>query len=253
MNLLEVLGDLLGFFFIVLFFGLMIVFVAAGGARTRQELREIQAFKRLRRAVGLSVEQGTRLHISIGRGGLLGLPAASALIGLTALERSAHAASMSDRPPVATSGDGLLTILSQDTLRGTYRDLGVEHEFDPTNARLSGLTPFGYAAGALSTIHDEHVSANILAGNFGAEVALLTEAGERNDSLTIGGSDNIAAQAVLYAAAQEPLIGEELFAAGAYLGAGPMHTASLRVQDIMRWVLIAVIILGALAKLGGLL
>jgi hypothetical protein len=58
---------------------------------------------------------------------------------------------------------------------------------------------------------------------------------------------------VLYAAAQEPLIGEELFAAGAYLGAGQTHTASLRVQDIMRWVLIVVIILGSLAKLGGLL
>lgn len=253
MILLEVIGDLLGFFFVILFFGLMIVFAVAGRGRIRQEMREIQAYKRLRRAVGLSVEKGTRLHISIGRGGLLGLPGASALIGLTTLERGAQVASMSDRPPIATTGDGLLTILSQDTLRGTYRDLGIEHEFDPTNGRLSGLSPFGYAAGALSTIHDEHVTASILAGHFGAEVALLTEAGERNDSLTVGGSDSIPAQAVLYAAAQEPLIGEELFAAGAYLGAGRMHTASLRVQDIMRWVLIVVIILGGLAKLGGLL
>jgi hypothetical protein len=178
MILLEVIGDLLGFFFVVLFFGLMIVFAVAGRGRKRQEMREIQAYQRLRRAVGLSVEKGTRLHISIGRGGLLELPGASALIGLTTLERIAQAASMSDRPPVATTGDGLLTILSQDTLRGTYRDLGVEHEFDPTNGRLSGLSPFGYAAGALSTIHDERVTASILAGHFGAEVALLTEAGE---------------------------------------------------------------------------
>jgi hypothetical protein len=252
-NLLDVIVDLLGFLFVLLVFALMLVFLFARRRGYRYELREIQAFQRLQRAVGLSVEEGTRLHISLGRGGLLGLPGASALIGLTALERSAHAASMSDRPPVATSGDGLLTILSQDSLRGAYKDLGVEHEYNPNNGRLSGLTPFGYAAGALSTIHDEQVTVNVLAGHFGAEVALLTEAGQRSDSLTIGGSDSISAQAVLYASAHETLIGEELFAAGAYLGAGAMHVASLRVQDILRWGLIAVIILGGLAKLGGLL
>lgn len=253
MNQFELIGDLLGFLFVILFFALMLLFLFGRRGVIRYKLREIRAFKRLQRAVGLSVEEGTRLHISLGRGGLLGIPGASALIGFTTLERSAHAASMSDRPPVTTSGDGMLTILSQDTLRGTYKDLGVEHEYNPNNGRLSGLTPFGYAAGALSVIHDEHVSANILVGHFGAEVALLTEAGERNDSLTVGGSDNLPAQAVLYAAAQESMIGEELFASGAYLGAGKMHIASLWVQDILRWGLIAVIILGGLAKLGGLL
>lgn len=252
MNLLDVIGDWLGFLFVLLVIVLMLVFLFARHRHTtRRGLRDIQAYQQLRRAVGLSVEEGTRLHISLGRGGILGLPFASALAGLTALERSAHAASMGDRPPVATSGDGVLTILSQDTLRGAYKDLGVEHEFDLTNGRLSGLTPFGYAAGVLSTIHDEHVTANVLAGHFGAEVALITEAGERSASLTVGGSDSIPAQAVLYVAAQEPLIGEELFAAGAYLGAGSMHIASLLVQDILRWLLIAVIILGGLAKLGG--
>jgi hypothetical protein len=55
----------------------------------------------------------------------------------------------------------------------------------------------------------------------------------------------------LYAAAQEPLIGEELYAGGAYLGSGLMHLASLRTQDIFRWVIVAIILLGAIAKLVG--
>jgi hypothetical protein len=83
-------------------------------------------------------------------------------------------------------------------------------------------------------------------------VALLTEAAERSGSLTIGGSDQLQAQAVLYAAAQEPLIGEEVFASGAYLGVEPAHVASLRVQDIFRWALIIIILLGAAARLVGL-
>ena len=128
-----------------------------------------------------------------------------------------------------------------------------DREVDPTGGRITGLTPFSYAAGVIPVIHDEQVSTNILLGHFGPEVALLTEAGERVGSLTIAGSDQVATQAVLYAAAQEPLVGEEVFASGAYMGAPPAHVASLRVQDVFRWVLIAVILLGALARLVRLL
>jgi hypothetical protein len=47
------------------------------------------------------------------------------------------------------------------------------------------------------------------------------------------------------------LIGEELFAAGAYVGAGATHEASLQVQDILRWLVILAILGGALLKLAG--
>jgi hypothetical protein len=105
----------------------------------------------------------------------------------------------------------------------------------------------------MPAIHDEDVSANILTGHFGAEVALLTEAGERSSSLTVAGSDSLPAQAVLYATSDEPLLGEEIFGAGAYLGAGPAHSASLHMQDVLRWLLVAIIIVGAILKLLGIL
>ena len=47
------------------------------------------------------------------------------------------------------------------------------------------------------------------------------------------------------------LIGEELFAVPAYLQAGPFHVASLQVQDILRWVVIALILGGVVLKLVG--
>jgi hypothetical protein len=57
---------------------------------------------------------------------------------------------------------------------------------------------------------------------------------------------------VLYATAHEPLIGEELYAGGAYLQAGLAHEASLRAQDTVRWILVIVIILGVIVKALGL-
>ena len=45
--------------------------------------------------------------------------------------------------------------------------------------------------------------------------------------------------------------GEELFAAGAYVGAGASHDASLNAQDILRWLVILAILLGVGLKILG--
>ncbi len=239
--------NILGLFFVLVFFGLMIAASVVLRQREGRKLREIPAFVRLHRAIGLAVEAGSRLHISLGRGQLLSSQSAIGYVGLSILNRIARSTSISDRPPVATSGEGSLGILSQDTQQDAAKYLGVEA--DPMRGRITGLTPYSYAAGTLSFIQEEDIGANLLIGSFGNEVALITDAAERRDGMTLGGTDNLTGQAVLFAAAQEPLIGEETYAGGAYLGAGPMHIASLYAQDILRWVLIGLIVIGAILKL----
>ena len=219
--------------------------------RTPASFRSIGAYERLNRSVGLAVENGSRLHISLGRGNLFTTRGGSALAGLAMLRRLAERTSVSDRPPVATSGDASLAILSQDTLQSGYRAAGAEEQYRFSTGRLTGLTPFSYAAGAIPAIHDENVSANIILGDLGSEAALLAEASDRENADLIAASDNLSAQSIFYASAQDPLIGEELFAAGAYVGAGASHDASLNVQDILRWLIILALILGAGLKILG--
>jgi hypothetical protein len=208
---------------------------------------------RLYRAIGLSVEDGSRLHVSLGRGGLLSGRGGASLAGLAMLRYLTERTSASDKPPVATAGDPALAVLTQDTLKAGYEVANAEDLYQPTTGRLSGPTPFSFAAGAMPVVRDENVSANVLMGDFGPEIALVTEAAERSDVPTLGGTDDLPAQSILYAAAQEPLIGEELFAAGAYLGAGPSHAASLIVQDILRWALILFLLGGAALKMLGVI
>ena len=219
--------------------------------RSPAALRPIAAYQQLNRAVGLAVENGTRLHFSLERGSLYPARGASELAGLAMLRRLSERTSVSDNPPVVTSGDASLAFLSQDTLQSGYRAAGAEEQYRFTTGRLTGLTPFSFAAGAISTVYDENVSANVYIGDFGVESALLTEAAERQNSTLIASSDNLAAQSVFYASSQEPLIGEELFAAGAYVGAGPAHEASLNVQDALRWLVILVILAGSVLKFFG--
>ena len=221
--------------------------------RSPAQLREIPAFTKLAHALGLSIEDGKRLHISLGRGSLLYARGGSAFAGLALLRNIAERTSVSDMPSVASAGDPALGLLTQDTLQAGYQAAGVDELYVPTSGRVTGLTPFSYAAGAMHIAQDENVSTNIVIGHVGAEVGLLTESSDRNNVNLIGASDDLAGQSILYANTQDPLIGEELFAAGAYLNSDATHTASLTVQDIFRWVIILVILGGAAAKFVGVI
>lgn len=212
-------------------------------------LREIPALAQLYRVLGLSVEDGTRLHVSLGSGSLLDARGGSALAGLAMLRHIAERTSVSDKPSVASAGTSVLGLLAQDTLQAGYQVAGVEELYAPTTGRVTGLSPFGYAAGAMNISQDENVSANILIGNFGPEVALITDISERGNVITIGASDSLAGQAVLFANTQDALIGEELFSTGAYLGTNASHLASLTVQDILRWSIILILLGGAVFEI----
>jgi hypothetical protein len=235
--------------FIALALGLIVLLSFLGRDDPKRAFRSIKAFQHMQRSIELSVEDGSRLQISLGRGGVLGPQSAAAFAGLTLLRQVAEIAADSDQPPVATAGDGALMLLAQDTLRASYRRLGIRDQYTLRLAQMAGATPFSFAAGTLPLILDRAVLSTALVGSFGSEVGLIANASQRSEGFSLGGSDNLNAQAVLFAAADEPLLGEEVYAAGAYTNAGNAHQASLRAQDVLRWIIILLILSTALAPL----
>ncbi|MEX2160813.1 MAG: DUF6754 domain-containing protein [Anaerolineales bacterium] len=228
---------------------LLLLFSVIGVNNPRRALRSIKAFRQLRRTIELSVEDGSRLQISLGRGGLLGPESAAAFAGLTLLRQVTEIAADSDQAPVATTGDGTLMLLAQDTLRHSYRRLNISDQYYLRLGRVTGLTPFSYAAGTMPLILDRSVLASALVGSVGEEAGLITAASQASDAFSLGGSNTLNGQAVLFGSAQEPLIGEELYATGAYMNAGAAHQASLRAQDVFRWLIILLLAIIAVAPL----
>lgn len=238
---------------LLVFAGFLLGVVTLWKRRSPSYLREIPAFSRLIRALGLSIEDGKRLHISLGHGSLLDAQGGSAFAGLALLRKIAERTSVSDMPSIASAGDPALGLLTQDTLQAGYKAAGVEDAYVHTMGRVTGLTPFSYAAGAMHIAQNENVSTNIMVGHFGPEVGLIADSSERISVPLVGASDDLTGQSVLFAASQETLIGEELFASRAYLDADPVHSASLTVQDIFRWLIILALLGGAAAKFVGIL
>lgn len=245
------ISGILGFALTLTFFGLIILFLVAGRGKT-PNLRAIPAFARLREAIGRSMEAGSRLHLSLGRGSITGAESAAGFIGLSALDGMVRTTSSGDNPLVATSGDAVLSILASDTLASAYQALGIEAALDPTRSQLSGLTPFSFASGAFPVLADEKTVTHVFLGHFGSEIALMGDRAERSQHMTLAGSDHLVGQAVLFASVDEPLLGEELYASGAYIHKHPLHIASLQAQDVIRWLLVGAILAGAVVKSMGL-
>ena len=231
----------------------LLLIVTLWKRRSPARLRNIPALARLSHSLGLNIEDGKRVHVSLGHGNLLDARGGSAFAGLVLLRSIAEQTSVSDMPSVASAGDPVLGLLTQDTVQAGYQAAGVSELSVSTSGRVTGLTPFSYAAGAMYISRNENVSTNILVGHFGPEVGLLTDASDRDNVTLIGASDNLAGQSVLFVSTQDALVGEELFASNAYLSGDAAHAASLTVQDILRWVIILVLLGGALGKFVGMI
>jgi hypothetical protein len=237
---------LTAFFVALILAGLILLFGVTMRGRW-PVFRPLPGYDSVHSDVAASVEAGSRVHMALGEGQIIGVGAEAEFAGLSALTKIAQAASVSDRPPVATSSDGITSLLSQDVMYSTYRQMRVEERFDHDLGRLVGLGPAGYTAGAMITPREERVSATFLIGAMGAEAALIADTGAQRGSVTAAVTDPVG-QAAVFATTDNPLLGEELFAAGAYLKVSRMHAASLRGAGGQRGLGNGAILLGALGS-----
>jgi hypothetical protein len=245
------LENLIGLMVVVLTAAFMIVF-ALQDRKQNLPLRPIPALEKLDKAVGISVEDGRRLHVSFGRGDFLGYHAAGIVTNTAVLDEISRRSLGSDRPPAATSGDGVATLLAVDVLQSTQRHAFTNERMDARRGRLAGVTAMSYAAGVLPALHNENTSTMILGGALGAESRLILDAAEDEQVHILAAPDSLTGQAVAFSSPVDLLIGEEIFAMPAYLHAGSMHSGSLLAEDSLRWLIIAVMLLGAALRSIGL-
>lgn len=213
--------------------------------KTPYALRNIPAYAVIPGMIGAAIEANRPVHLSFGSAGIGNentlLALASAELMFNVIERAA----ISPNPPIITMSDAAAIPLAQDTLRKAYQSRDMLDRYRASSVRWypSGPRSLVLAAALTGMMADDDVQANVLSGSFGAEVALIgSQAGRRNQSLIVT-SDQLDGQAVALAMSDEPLIGEEIFVAGAYFNDRRALLAAAVTQDVLRWLLIITIII----------
>jgi hypothetical protein len=94
------------------------------------------------------------------------------------------------------------------------------------------------------------LEANVMIGAFGDEYLLMGEAAGRRKITHIGGASDPNVVPFVFVTADQMLMGEDMYAAGAYLTRKPWHIGSLLAQDFIRWgILIIIVVLVAIRTL----
>ncbi len=223
-------------------------FMARARTQHRRTWRPIPAFDALKGLVGRMAEDGRRVHIALGTGGVGDAQLPILLSGLAVLRYLARQGAPLGVAPLVTVADPTTMLLAQDVVYDAYRRKGVHKYYQPTDVQMIAPDATAYAVGVQSEVNQEAVAANVMLGHFEREYLLLGEAGAQRGLVQLAGSDTVDAHPFMLATAHNVLIGEEAFAAGAYLTGEPRYTASLRVQDVLRVLIVLVILLGVLWK-----
>ena len=206
-------------------------------------LRPIAVFDRLKHLASRAIESGYPIHVAMGSG-LIGSEATpEALMGLTVFDYIARHAATCGQPVQGTVADPTLLPAAQGLLRAARKESGFPEQYTPQEVGFYGPEPLAYAAGTLITLDDRRHLANVVIGRFGAEGLWIAEGATREGLSQIGGTVAPEDAALMYSSLKETIIGEEVYAAGAYLHR-PSHLGSLAAQDILRIVITLSIIIG---------
>lgn len=225
-------------------------------SKSRPRLRTIPAYDALKKLMSRAAETGQAVHVSVGTASIGEAQAADTMAGLYTLEFLADRAANSDIPPLVTLTDPTTLPAALDQLRRAYERQGYPDEYRFEQARFIAPKVNGssvpYAAGVMDVLNHEPVAANVMIGAFGEEYLLMAETGARRGIYQIGGASDPTILPFVQLTMTEPLLGEEIFASGAYLLERVGHYTSLIAQDIFRVVLVVLILVVVLLRMLGL-
>jgi hypothetical protein len=127
------------------------------------------------------------------------------------------------------------------------------HEFNesacPPSIQFLSEDQFAFASGYMGLVHRHQTETAFLFGQFAGESLILSEAGRQVQAFQIAGSVSPEQVPFFICTCDYTLIGEELFAAGAYLSGDKSDIGNLRAQDILKLLLMVLIAGGILWRL----
>jgi hypothetical protein len=247
-------SEIVIFALLAVFLIFFLVLFSASQRRKLSPLRELIPYQRIRGAIGRAAELGKGVHFSPGSGELSqGRHPVETLAGLTIGEAVARQTAQSGARLVTTTNGAVAYAAADNIASRGYANIGRLADYNAEDTRFitEGLNDaLPYLVGAADVVAHENTEVNIAVGYFAAEYLLLGETAVRSGANQIVGSSEASAIPLMLTTAdpEQVLIGEEVFAGGAYLQQRASHIASLIAQDALRIVIIIAIIVGVVLK-----
>ncbi|HHW17762.1 MAG TPA: hypothetical protein GXX30_02525 [Firmicutes bacterium] len=229
--------------FIAILFALVAIMIQRARAGLPiPPIRRIAGLEAIDEAIGRATEMGKPVHYSPGMSGF----APETYAGLATLSYVAKMAAQYDTRLIVTIRRPQVHPVAAEIVKQAYLEAGRPDAYNPEDVRFVSDWQFSYTAAVMGIFQREKPAANLMIGYWMAEALVLAEAGAQAGCIQIGANTNVFQIHFFIVTCDYTLIGEELFAASAYLSREPMLTGTVVAQDIVKILIGVLIIIGTI-------
>lgn len=223
-------GKLNNLIFSLIFGAVVLAFIEVARRRPGLFIRKIAGLDAVDEAIGRSTEMDCPVFFVHGGGSDVGDTATIASISI--LSQVARRTAEHDSRVHVTNIDPIVTAVSQEVVQQAYTLAGRPDAYNPDDVALVATDQFSYVAAVSGAMVREQPGAIFFMGYFNAESLLLAETGASTGAIQVAGTDQYIQLPFFITTCDYTLIGEELYAASAYLSRDPRLLGSLRGQDV---------------------
>ena len=227
--------------FMLTFCGLVAYFVNAARSGKKLWVREIAGLSAIDEAVGRATEMGRPVLFVTG---IQDINEIQTLAGLTVLSRVARTAAEYGAQIEVPTCRSLVMAAARETVEASYLAAGRPDSYQPDRIHYLTDEQFAFVAGVTGYMVREEPAACIYMGGFYAESLILAETGNHIGAIQVAGTAMPSQLPFFVASCDYTLIGEEFFAASAYLSGDPLQIGSLKGQDWGKFVSVVVLVIG---------
>ena len=228
---------------VVVFTVLTVLFVSAAKKGKELYVRPLAGIEAVDDAIGRATEMGRPILYVFGLGTASDI---ATIASFTILSRVAKRVAEYQTTLIVPCYDPIVMAVAQDIVKTSYMDAGRPNDYKEDAVHFITQAQFAYVGAVNGIMIRELPATNIYMGKFYAESLMLAETGVVSGSIQIAGTDEIAQIPFFVVACDYTLIGEELFAASAYLGREPLLLGSLKAQDYAKAAVLVLALFGIL-------
>ena len=226
---------------LLMFSGSVIVYILLARRGVTMNVRKIAGLEAIHEAVGRATEMG-RSCLFIP--GIQDMNDIQTIAGINLLGHVSKTAAEYDARIEVPTTRALVMTAARETVQTAFLAAGRPEAYNPDSIYYVTDEQFGYVAYVQGMMVREKPAACFYLGSFFAESLILAEMGNSIGAIQVAGTAQPAQLPFFVAACDYTLIGEEFFAASAYLSGEPEQLGTLKGQDVGKLIVAAGIIAG---------
>jgi len=230
----------------LVFFVLVVYYIETAKRGKNLFVRRIAGLDAVEEAVGRATEMGKPIIYVPGLGSVADI---ATIASLNILGEVAKKVAQYDSALLVPNRDPIVYTVAREMVKESYAKAGRPDAFKQDSVFFVTDQQFAYAAAVDGLMVREKPATNFFLGMFWAESLILAETGAQTGAIQIAGTDQVFQLPFFITACDYTLIGEELYAASAYLSREPLLLGSLKAQDYGKLLILVVVVVGSVLLL----